>query len=99
MWHNPLSFDRVYIILIIVQRDATQSSIFIILQVHSTCFGFQTHPSSGVHKTVTTTSGTALIFYAAAQKDDQYRRLWLQFCVLLMMGVVDTQNMQSEPAE
>ena len=39
---------------IIVQRDATQSSVFIILQVHSTCFGCQPHPSSGVHKTVTT---------------------------------------------
>ena len=46
-------------ILIIVQRDATQSSLFIILlQVHSTCFGCQPHPSSGVHKTVTTASGT-----------------------------------------
>jgi len=45
-------------ILIIVQRDATQSSLYIILQVHSTCFGCQPHPSSGVHKTVTTVSGT-----------------------------------------
>jgi len=44
--------------LIIVQRDATQSSLFIILQVHSTCFGCQTHPLSGVHKTVTTASAT-----------------------------------------
>ena len=44
-------------ILIIVQRDATQSSLFIILQVHSTCFGFQQYPS-GVHKTVTTAFGT-----------------------------------------
>ena len=41
-------------ILITVQRDATQSSLFIILQVHSTCFGCQPHPSSGEHKTVTT---------------------------------------------
>ena len=24
---------------------------------------------------------------------DQYRRLYLQFCVLLMMGVADTRNM------
>ena len=39
-------------ILIIVKRNATQSSLFIILQVHSTCFGCQPHPSSGVHKTV-----------------------------------------------
>ena len=45
-------------ILIIVQRDATQSSLFIILQVHCTCFGCQPHPPSGVHKTVTTASGT-----------------------------------------
>jgi len=45
-------------ILIIVQRDATQSSLFIILQVHSTCFWCQPHPSSGVHKTVTTASGS-----------------------------------------
>ena len=45
-------------ILINVQQDTTQSSLFIILQVHSTCFGCQTHPSSGVNKTVTTASGT-----------------------------------------
>ena len=45
-------------ILIIVQRDATQSSLFIILQDHSTCFGCQPHPSSGVHKTVNTLSAT-----------------------------------------
>jgi len=49
-------------ILIITQRDATQSSLFIILQVHSTCFGRQPHPSSGGHKTVTTASGTGNIF-------------------------------------
>ena len=52
-------------ILIMVQQDATQSSLFIILQVHSTCFGCQPHPSSGVHKTVTTASGTGHIFCAA----------------------------------
>ena len=52
-------------LLIIVQRDATQSSLFIILQVHSTCFRCQPHPSSGVNKTVTTASGTDHIFCAA----------------------------------
>ena len=51
--------------LITVQQDATQSSLFIILQVHSTCFSCQPHPSSGVHKTVTTTSGSVYIFCAA----------------------------------
>jgi len=35
-----------------------QSGLFIILQVHSTCFGCQPRPSSGEHKTVTTASGT-----------------------------------------
>ena len=49
-------------ILITVQRDATQSSLFIILQVHSTCFGCPLHPSSGVHKTLTTASGTGHFF-------------------------------------
>ena len=53
-------------ILIIVQRNATQSSLFIILQVHSTCFGCQPHPSSGVHKTSPTAFGTGHIFCAAA---------------------------------
>jgi len=43
-------------------RCNTKQSI--ILQVHSTCFGCQTHPSS-VHKTVTTASGTGHIFCAA----------------------------------
>jgi len=51
--------SKCYSILIIFQRDATQRSLFIILQVHSTCFGCQQHTSSGIHKTVTTTSGTA----------------------------------------
>ena len=50
--------DRGQTILTIVQRDATKSSLFTILQDHSTCFGCQPHPSSGVHKTVTTASGT-----------------------------------------
>ena len=38
---------------------------FIILQDHSTCFGCRPHPSSGVHKTVTTASGTGHIIGAA----------------------------------
>ena len=60
-------------ILIIVQRDATQSSLFIILQVHFTYFGCQPHPSSGVHKTVNTASNVPKLVWphwreAAAQK-------------------------------
>jgi hypothetical protein len=49
-----------------MQGKTTQSSLFIILRVHSTSFGCQPHPSSGVHKTVTTASGTGHIFCAAA---------------------------------
>jgi len=92
-------------ILIIAQRDAAQSSLLIILQVHCTCFGCQPHPSSGVLKTVTTASGTGHILCAATSLQRgqawsrwrevaaQYRRLQLHFCVRLMMGVVDTRNM------
>jgi len=50
---------------IIVQHDATQNSLFITLRVHPTCFGHQPHQSSGVHKTVTTASGTSHFFCAA----------------------------------
>ena len=46
----PTTEQQRLTILIIVQRDTTQSSLFIILRVHSTCFGCQPHPSSGVHK-------------------------------------------------
>jgi len=55
-------------ILIIVQRDATQNSLFIILQVHSTCFGCQLHPSSGVHKTVNTASGTVQLAWPRSRE-------------------------------
>ena len=65
-------------ILITVQRNATQSSLFIILRVHSTCFEGQTQLSSGVRKTVTTASGTGYIF--------------LYSYLLLMMVVVVTLN-------
>ena len=75
-------------ILIIVLRHVTQIHLFIILQAHSTCFGCQPHPLSGVHKTVTTASGTVQLppsdvanlawprqREVAAQTYDQYRRL------------------------
>ena len=71
-------------ILITVQRDATQICLFIILQVHCTCFRCQPHPSSGIHKTVTTASGTVQLPPSNAAKlawprwrevAAQYRRL------------------------
>jgi len=72
--------------LIIVQRLATQQVIY--YSASSLCmFGCQPHPSSRVHKTVTTASVTGHIFCAATslQRDQawprwrevaaQYRRL------------------------
>jgi len=65
-------------ILIIVKRDATQSSQFIILQVHCTCFGCQPHPSSRVHKTVTTASGTVQlpVISAARWREVAAQKIW-----------------------
>ena len=42
------------------KRCNTKQSIY-----YSACFGCQTHPSSGIHKTVTTASGTSHIFCAS----------------------------------
>ena len=64
--------------LIIVQRDATQSSLFILLQVHSTCFARQPHPSSAVHKTVTTASGTAATSLQRGQVWSRWREVAAQ---------------------
>ena len=43
------------------QQDTVLSSLFIVLQNHSTCFGRPLHPS-GVHKTVVTTTGTSHVY-------------------------------------
>jgi len=47
---------------------------FILLQDHSTCFGCCPHPSPGVHKTVTTASGTDHIIIAATFFHGQWPR-------------------------
>ena len=57
-------------ILTIVRRDATQSILFIIVQVHSTCFGCQSYPSSGAARLAWPS-----LREVAAQKYDHYRRL------------------------
>jgi len=41
-----------------LQRGPNEMQQKAVLQVHSKCFECQPHPSSGVHKTVTTASGT-----------------------------------------
>ena len=37
-------------------------AVYLLFCKFTTCFGCQLHPSSGVHKTVTTASGTGNIF-------------------------------------
>ena len=69
-----------------------------LLQNYSTCFGFLSHPSSGVHQTVIAASGTGHISASVAYRPrwswyDLYQKLQLQFDVLLMMGAIDTRNM------
>jgi hypothetical protein len=52
------------------------------------------HPSSAIHKTVTAighVGGRLLLRYY-----DLYQRLQLQFDVLLLMGAMETRNMQSD---
>ena len=51
-------------ILINIQRYATICSLyFILLHYHSACFGCRPHPSSGLHKTVVTATGTSSCSY------------------------------------
>jgi len=73
-----------------------------LMQIYSTCFGCPSHPSSGIHKTVTATSGTDHSIYRPIghvggrlllRYYDLYQRLQLQFRVLLMMGMMYTRNM------
>jgi len=80
-----------------------------LLQNYSTCFGYLSYPSSGVHQTVTAASGTGhsvratifrqrgLLGHAGGRlllwHYDLYQKLQLQFNILLMMGAIDTRNM------
>ena len=45
-----------------IQEDATNADIYL-LHNYSTCFGCLSHPSSGVHQTVTAAFGTGHITY------------------------------------
>jgi hypothetical protein len=80
-----------------------------LLQNHSTCFECPSHPSSGVHKSVTAASGTghniwAITFLQRGEFGhvrgrllpryyDLYQRLLLQCYVILMIGGMYTRNM------
>ena len=49
--------------ILIRSNKMQQYAVIYVLQNHSTCFGCPSHPSSGVHKTVTAASGTGHITY------------------------------------
>ena len=54
-------------------------------QNHSTCFGCPSHPSSGVHKTV-----TEPLVQVVVSEQQPVPEARLHFYVLLMMGAMDT---------
>ena len=67
----PGSFKKIYVLIIYDQQVSNEDGFILItsnkmqqyagvylLQNHSTYFGCPSHPSSGVHKTVTAASGT-----------------------------------------
>ena len=96
------------VILITVQRDATQSSL--IYYFASSLYMFRESTTSIIRNTQN--CKYRIRCYAATslkrgqlghvkgrqlhKEYDQYRRLQLQFCILLIMGVFDTRNVQSE---
>ena len=45
-----------------IQQDATDA-VICLLQNYATCFGCPSHPSSGVHQTLTAASGTSHVTY------------------------------------
>ena len=62
---NTIKFAEFYIhgsvhrnSILIKSNKLQQFAAIYLLQNHSSCFGCPSHPSSGVHKTVTAASGT-----------------------------------------
>ena len=61
-----------------------------LLQNYSICFGCPSHPSSGVHKTVTAASGTGHITYLG----NNFPPAWPKGHARgRLLGVMDTRNM------
>ena len=78
--------------LIKIQPDATVWRYLFTAKSHY-MFRVSQHPSSGVLKTVTATSGTGHnTGTATSLQRGLYRRLRLQFLVLLMMGAVTPET-------
>ena len=86
-----------------------QYACIYLLQSYFTCFGCLSHPSSGVHQTVTSPSSTGRSFRATTFRQrglikPHWRKVFaLTLCpvpeaavtvyVLLMMSAIDTRNM------
>ena len=60
---NVIKYSPADMILVRSNKMQQYAGIYL-LQHHSTCFGCPSRPSSGVHKTVTTASGTGHIIVA-----------------------------------
>ena len=58
-----------------------------LLQNHSTCFGCPSHPSSGVHKTVTAASGTGHSMWATAFLQCGLRPRWKKVVAQILWPV------------
>ena len=59
----PDNSRNILIYILISSNKLQQYAGIYLLQNYSTCFGCPSHPSSGVHKTVTAASGTGHITY------------------------------------
>jgi hypothetical protein len=58
LYHSILHHNKVEEIILIRSNEMQQYAGLYLLQNYSTCFGFLSHPSSGIHQTVTAASGT-----------------------------------------
>jgi len=61
---NHTKFSQIMLLSILIRSNKMQQYAGIyLLQIYSTCFRCPSHPSSGVHKTLTAASGTGHITY------------------------------------
>ena len=63
---NGTFFELQKLNILIRSNKMQQYAGIYLLQNHSTCFGCPSHPSSGVHKILTTASGTGQSIWAAS---------------------------------
>jgi len=70
-----------------------------LLQIYSTCFGCPSHPSSGVHETVTTASGTGHSNSATISHQrgliNKNKQISAYFCIVL--DLINIESRCTEP--